>query len=912
MMLPLRLSPESARTIQEEVARARGREVSFLADVTPDREVVHARAVARGNYGAVLAVARDAGEGGVMIHNHPSGHLEPSDADLAVAARLYDEGLGTVIVNNEADRLYVVVEPPEPKSRIPLDLDRMEAALAPGSPFAEYPGYEDRAGQREMLRFVAQRFNEGHVGLVEAGTGTGKSLAYLLPAAQWAAQNGERTIVSTNTINLQEQLVEKDIALAEGAIGARVKWALVKGRGNYVSIRRARLAAESAPTLFPDDRTKEISGLLDWLDRTDDGSLSDLPFVPSDDVWEEVRSETDACLRAKCPHFQDCYYQRSRRTAAGADLVVVNHSLFFSDLAVRIVSGNVRDPAVLPAYDRVIFDEAHHLEDAATPHLGARVTRAGLFRLLARLDRGGKGILTALDEGLAASSVDGLGPVRERLESKVRPAIEALRSDLGLLFDLLVPWIEERSNGEGLRLGPSTGLEPAEGTAIRSRLEAALIRMAESRRAVGALRKRLEVEEELGSAVEGRLLDLSGVERRLDNAAHALRVGLLPDEADETLVRWLELRRGGDSRRASNVVVAAAPVNLGPVLREHLFGRVEAAVLTSATMATRGDFQYLRSRLGLDGTGEAEAPGTPALRVEGQPAPRPVSQDVALRGPPGTVRGADRSSGVGVPPTDASAAGHVPPEWTPSESPVPELDDPGWEPPRVSEATIPSPFDFERQTRLVVPTDLPDAAARETKPEFHRMTAQVLYETALAADGGVFGLFTSFGALRDVARHLRAQGADGRWPLFVQGEGDRSSLLQAFARDGRGVLLGTSSFWEGVDVPGRPLRALVIHKLPFKVPTEPITAARLEAIEARGDSSFWQYMVPGAALRLKQGVGRLIRSRTDRGVVVLLDDRFLRKRYGRVLRESLPPMPLVKGPWDEVRAVVNRFYQDDA
>ena len=357
-MLPLRLSSESARTIKDEVARAQGREVSFLADVTPEREVVNARAVARGNYGAVLAVARDAGEGGVMIHNHPSGHLEPSDADLAVAARLYDEGLGSVIINNDADRMYVVVEPPEPKTRIPLDLEEITAALAPGSAFADFPGYEDRDGQRTMLRFTATCFNDGHVGLVEAGTGTGKSLAYLLPAAQWAAQNGERTIISTNTINLQEQLVEKDIALAEGAIGARVKWALVKGRGNYVSIRRARLAAESAPTLFPDDRSMEISGLMEWLDRTDDGSLSDLPFVPSEDVWEEVRSETDACLRAKCPHFQECSYQRSRRTAAGADLVVVNHSLFFSDLAVRIVTSNTRDPAVLPAYERVIFDEA--------------------------------------------------------------------------------------------------------------------------------------------------------------------------------------------------------------------------------------------------------------------------------------------------------------------------------------------------------------------------------------------------------------------------------------------------------------------------------------------------------------------------------------------------------------------------
>ncbi|MDH3225098.1 MAG: ATP-dependent DNA helicase, partial [Gemmatimonadota bacterium] len=233
------------------------------------------------------------------------------------------------------------------------------------------------------------------------------------------------------------------------------------------------------------------------------------------------------------------------------------------------------------------------------------------------------------------------------------------------------------------------------------------------------------------------------------------------------------------------------------------------------------------------------------------------------------------------------------------------------DPPEITEAIVPSPFDFLTQTRLVVPTDLPDPAASHARAEFHRATAEVVLETAEASDGGLFALFTSFGALRDVARHLRESGAEGRWPLFVQGEGDRSSLLQAFARDGRGVLLGTSSFWEGVDVPGRPLRGLIIHKLPFKVPSEPITAARLEAIDRMGHSSFWEYMVPGAAIRLKQGVGRLIRSSTDRGVVILLDDRVLRKRYGRVLRESLPPMPLVKGPWAEVSRVVRSFYAED-
>ncbi|MGI9628314.1 MAG: ATP-dependent DNA helicase, partial [Longimicrobiales bacterium] len=687
--------------------------------------------------------------------------------------------------------------------------------------------YEDRTGQQRMLRFVATTFNDGGVGMVEAGTGTGKSLAYLVPAAKWALQNGERTVVSTNTINLQQQLVEKDLEIAESVVGERLNWALVKGRGNYVSIRRARLAAEAAPTLFPDDRTQELEAMLKWLDVTTDGSLTDLPFVPSIEVWEEARSETDACLRAKCPHFQECFYQRSRRNAAGADLVVVNHSLFFSDLAVRIATGNTKDGAVLPAYDRVIFDEAHHLEDAATPHLGAQVTRSGLFRVLARLDRGGKGVLASLDEGLRGLAMDGLGAVRERIEGQVRPKVDALRSELSLFFDALEPWVEERSSGEGIRLGTSSGLEPTHDAQIAASLEAVLIRLAECRRTLAGLRERLEIEEELGAALEGRLLDLASAERRMEAAAHGLRLGLVPEEQpDRTLVRWMELRRGS-KRSPGNLVIAAAPVDLGSVLREHLFDETHASVLTSATMSARGSFDYLRGRLGLE------------------PA---------------------------------------------------------------AEALVPSPFDFEAQTLLVLPTDLPDPAAQASRGAFHEAAARVVHDTAQASGGGVFALFTSFGALRAVSKHLRSMGAEGRWTLFVQGEADRASLLRGFTEDGSGILLGTASFWEGVDVPGHPLRALVIHKIPFRVPTEPITAARLEAIEERGQSSFWEYMVPNAAIRLKQGVGRLIRSKSDRGVVVILDDRLVRKRYGRVLRDSLPPMPMVKGAWDDVRRRVIDFY----
>jgi ATP-dependent DNA helicase DinG len=826
---PLTLSAEAAARIRSEIERAGGREVCFLASVDEGRVVHDPRAVARGSFAAVLVAARDAPEGGVMLHNHPSGDLEPSQADMSVAGQLYEQGLGTAIVDNGATRLYVVVEPPTPRELVELDVGELEGVLAPGGPLSDrHEGYEDRPGQRQMLREIAERFNEGGVAIVEAGTGTGKSLAYLLPAARWARENKERTVVSTNTINLQEQLVRKDLPLVESLVG-EVSWALVKGRGNYISIRRALLAAESQGSLFEEDRSAEIASLLEWIERTEDGSLSDLPFSPADETWEEVRSDPDICLRSRCPHFQRCFYQQSRRRAASAELLVVNHHLLFTDLAVRRATRNYTQSAVLPAYKRVILDEAHNLEDAATSHLGVEVTRSGLFRALSRLDRKGRGILTAVHEGVAGSAE---GPVlRERVENKVRPALSRARAAVEGLVERLEASVAPGASAS--RLGPSGIGEPAAAADVAESLAGTLAALGDLEREVAELRARLELVEELADRLDGRILDLRSIERRVVAAAHGLRLVLAPGEDASAYVRWLESK--GPAQRA-NLVLGAAPIELGGLLRASLFEQAETAVLTSATLSTRGRFDFLRSRLGL-------APGAA------------------------------------------------------------DLDD---EPLEVSEHIIMSPFDFSTQTLLCVPTDLP--AAEGGDAAFQEATARVVRDLAAASGGGLFVLFTSHAALRRVAELLRAAGVDRRWPLCVQGEGDRFRLLERFVEARHGVLLGTSSFWEGVDVPGEPLRGLVIQKLPFRVPTEPITAARMEALERRGEDPFQGYMLPHAALRLKQGFGRLIRSRTDRGAAVVLDDRLVSKRYGRYLRDSLPDAPLVKGPWDDVRRRLELFY----
>ncbi len=854
---PLTVSEEAAARMREEIRRASGREVCFLATVNDQRVVFDPRAVARGNYDAVLVAARDAPEGGVMLHNHPSGVLEPSHADMRVASLLYEQGLGTVIVDNEVEGLYVVVEPPTPRIVEKLDVSEVEQALGVGGALARgMRAYEDRPGQRAMATLVAESFNEGGVTLVEAGTGTGKSLAYLVPAALWALRNEERTVLSTNTINLQEQLVGKDLPLVQSLVGD-VSWALVKGRGNYISIRRALLAADGQSSLFEDDRSSELKALLSWIDTTEDGSRSDLEFTPSDEVWDEVRSDPDMCLRARCPHFQECFYQRSRRRAASAQLLVVNHHLLFTDLAVRRATQNYTHSAVLPPYKRVVLDEAHNVEDAATSHLGVEITRTGLYRTLSRLDRRGRGILTALHEALGGTR--DAGPLRERLENRVRPAASKARAATEGLVDRLESMVSE--DASVARLGPQGIGEPAERQDVQEALRGTLAALSSLEREVAELRARLELQEELSERLEGRLLDLRSVERRLAATVQGLRLVLVPGEEGGRYVRWLEGRRTA-AGRGRNLALAAAPVELGEVLRESLFSKSSTTVLTSATLTTRGTFDFLKRRLGL----------------------------LAL---------------------EPDAAGEIGP---------------------VREQMIASTFDFEQLTLLAVPTGGPGAAmfgspasaggetaaAGTSSPHVRDLlrasgdgVAERVLEVARITDGGLFVLFTSHAALRRTGDALRQAGAEGHWPLFVQGQDARHRLVDRFVASSRGILLGTSSFWEGVDVPGHPLRGLIIHKLPFRVPTEPITAARMEAVEAVGGDPFRDFMLPHAALRLKQGFGRLVRSQEDRGVVLVLDDRLVTRRYGRYLRSSLPPAPLVKGTWPDVRRRVSEFYETE-
>lgn len=468
-----RLGAAARETIRREIAAADGNEVSFVATVSPDGIVTGARAVARGTVEMVLALPGVARRGEMLLHNHPSGRLEPSSADLSVAARAHDDGIGFGIVDNAGERLYVVVEVPQATETVRLDPFDVIDQLGERGPIARRLGsYEDRQSQRDLTAHLVDAYNDGGVLLLEAGTGVGKSFAYLVPALAWARANNERTIVSTNTINLQEQLVGKDLPLLAEALGTP-EWtptfALLKGWRNYLCRARLEVAAASQQSLLEGEKLDELLNLVAWAAHTADGSLADLPVPPSGEVWDEVSAEGDLCPRIRCRHFDRCFVFQARRHAAQADIVVVNHHLLASDLAVRQASDNWEEAAVLPAWKRLILDEAHHLEDVAAGHLGRQVSSRGIRRILGRLERNGKGLVPSLQRDLATAddllSRASLDLVRERLIPAVGEARRAAEQLVLRLFGVL-----EEAGLQQLRFDDDFARHPAWDEGLRAEL----------------------------------------------------------------------------------------------------------------------------------------------------------------------------------------------------------------------------------------------------------------------------------------------------------------------------------------------------------------------------------------------------------------------------------------------------------
>jgi len=611
----------------------------------------------------------------------------------------------------------------------------LDEVFAPGGPVAgALDGFVPRDGQLQMAQLIERGLLEGLHSVVEAGTGIGKSLAYLVPALR----SGKKVVVSTGTIALQEQLIQKDIPVVQRALGTDLRVVLLKGRNNYLC--RDKLERLRRETFIASSGAMER--IWDWADRTLSGDRSELSVTPGPGEWEQVDADADDCLGELCGRYDDCFYFQARERARHADVVVVNHALFFLDLAMG--------GALLPPYDLAILDEAHQCEAWATAALTSTVSQRTVGRMLRRLNR-----YYAFDAGIEAELGEGmhrltgqLGAVeRDRYPLAANAAAREMLLELAPAFERAAQWLEASWQ-----------------SAYRGAFDEA-------------------------TAERRRELCLRGI------AAHQSALEQLRAADDETIA-WVE--RGDATERHR---VCAAPFEVARFLRQALFERCEHVVLTSATLAADGSFDYLRRTLGFE---------------------------------------------------------------------------------RAQEAVAPSPFDYERQARLYVAPPSCNPKSRD----FPRRAAALVEEALDRSGGRAFVLFTSYARMHEVHRLLGPRLA---FPARVQGEMPRSQLLSWFRATPGAVLFATGTFWEGVDVVGEQLSCVIIDRLPFPSPGDPLVAARMRAIESAGGSSFDEYMIPAAITRLKQGFGRLIRSVHDRGAVVLLDGRLSGERYGETILRALPP-----------------------
>jgi len=667
--------------------------------------------------------------------------------------------------------------------------------LCDGGSVAELlPSYEPRKSQLDLLALIIRGFNEDALVMAEAGTGVGKSFAYLLPAMHFALENKEKVVISTATITLQQQLFEKDIPLVAKSMGdVKIKSVIMKGRGNYLCLRRLNDTL-SEGLLFEFDK-KEIDSIVEWARNTKTGAKSELAFMPSETLWAGVCSESDLCLGNHCPFREQCFILALRREANNAHIIVVNHHLLFADLAARYQGAGYESAVILPPFNRLIIDEAHTIENAATSFFSQEFSRTGIFKQLSRLYNSRRanihGLLVRLCAMLPTSEERGA----ERLDD-MADAIQKIRSSVETLDDCAM----ELCGIEGIfRLSPAVD---------ESFLKNALFPNFKNLRKdilnlTNMIRDILENLDDEQTA-DPVVWETKTIVRRLDNVAEVCNV-FCNYKKHEDNVLWIEKL---SFKNNPWTVFTKTPLELAPILKDSVFAPNKTVVCVSATLAINDDFTFWASRCGI-----------------------------------GSVNSRPPLSGC-----------------------------------------FPSPFPYNSAVLLASPTDapLPD------EDGYQEFVNKAVAKLAAVAGGSALVLFTSYQSLTSSYNAALEDLSPMGIKCFKQGDDDRTRLLQAFLNDESSCLFATDSFWEGVDAPGDTLRLVIICRLPFRTPGDPVHEARREAVEKRGGNPFMELSLPQSVMKFKQGFGRLMRRSADRGVVAVLDGRILKKAYGGIFRQSLP------------------------
>ena len=799
--------------IRSEIASSNENEVFFVGEINHDGKVTSVSVGSRGNLHSVPVNQDLKRKGSVLIHNHPGENLTPSDADLSVAAVSSENAQGFYIINNDVTEIYVVVEPVLPKVIKKLDVDDAAFYISKDGPLAKInENFEERLSQIELLKNIAKTFNQNKTGVFEAGTGVGKSYAYLIPSILWAVQNNERVVISTGTINLQQQLCLKDIPQAIKITGKPVKFILMKGRQNYICKRRLQDALNSKDLFENND---DLDRIAQWQDSCDTGSKSELSFLPSESVWNRINSESDACMALRCPYYSQCFVMKVKKEASAANILVVNHHLLFADIESRLHGAGYDDAVVLPPYKRIIFDEAHGIETAATSFFSESFNRFKILKPLNLLYRKKKNSAMGFLFSVSMLSKE------EEKSFQAYQMISKIKSDLTNLETLALDLCIQENN---LWLNPLTfrNFQP-------------VLSMCQTLAKDISVFTSLVLEVLDGVPEDDRDIpyfwETKVLNRRLSDYSVILNDFFMWEEKPDK-VFWLQKKNLPSDMQKDDelnfyINFIETPLDIAPLMNQGIFEPMDSVVCTSATLKTGRDFSYWLRHNGLYFS----------------------DSDEVLQG-----------------------------EFF-------------------------SPFPYKENMIFLVPKDIPFP----DEPDFQIYVENVLKNLILKAKGRTLVLFTSYESLRLSYNNIFSTMLANGIKLLRQGSDDNARILKNFKDDVSSVLFATDSFWQGVDVPGESLSQVIIVKLPFTVPNDPVFKARSEAIRKKGGNSFMELSVPEAIIKFRQGVGRLIRKNTDKGTVVVLDRRIYEKQYGSLFLANVPECKKYYEPVSKILDIIEEF-----